>query len=214
MADRVHVLLVDDHQLVRAGLRLLLSEMEAIAVVGEAANGEEALALCEETSPDVVLMDIAMPVLGGLGALSRIRQRCPGMRVIMLSMLDNEEHVLEAFRQGAAGYLLKDAAPAELELAIRAAMRGDAWLSAAITRPVVDRCLMRADAGVAPPLSPRQHEVLRLLAEGKTMKEIAFVLKLSVKTVETHRALAMERIGVHDIAGIVRYAIRHGMVTA
>jgi len=208
------VLIADDHQLVRAGLRLLLSEMAGIEVVGEAGNGEEACTLCQATLPDLILMDIAMPLVGGLAALARIRGQHPTVCVIMLSMLDSEEHVLEAFRQGAAGYLLKDAAPAELELAIHAALRGDTWLSAAITRPVVDCCLMRADGSSTSPLSHRQRQVLRLLAECKSTKEIAFALNISVKTVETHRAQAMQRIGVHDIAGIVRYAIRHGMVSA
>ncbi len=227
----IRIIIADDHRLVRAGLRMLLAEMPGIVVLAEAADGNEALAACDSEAPDLVLMDIAMPNLGGLDALGELRKRHPGTRVLMLSMLASEEHVLQALRLGASGYLLKDAAPAELALAIEAVMRGETWLSSAISRPVVDGYMARVATNSlgfrAPPhnkaaagkveggvLTPRQQEVLRLLAEGKSTKEIAFLLDLSIKTIETHRAQIMERLDVHDLAGLVRYAVRNGIVAA
>lgn len=230
----IRIIIADDHRLVRAGLRMLLAEMPGIVVLAEAADGNEALAACDNEAPDLVLMDIAMPNLGGLDALGELRKRHPGTRVLMLSMLASEEHVLQALRLGASGYLLKDAAPAELALAIEAVMRGDTWLSSAISRPVVDGYMARVATNSlgfrSPPenkaaagkagnveggiLTPRQQEVLRLLADGKSTKEIAFQLNLSIKTIETHRAQIMERLDVHDLAGLVRYAVRKGIVAA
>ena len=198
---------------------MLLTEMPGIAVLSEAADGHEALAACDTERPDLVLMDIAMPGMSGLEALRELKNRHPATRVLMLSMLASEEHVLQALRLGASGYLLKDAAPAELELAIGAVMRGETWLSSAISRPVVDGYMERVGAGnsgngTSQILTPRQQEVLRLLAEGRSTKEIAFQLELSIKTIETHRAQIMERLGLHDIAGLVRYAVRTGIVQA
>jgi len=219
MMPTIRVIIVDDHRLVRAGLRMLLTEMPGIAVLSEAADGHEALAACDTERPDLVLMDIAMPGMSGLEALRELKNRHPATRVLMLSMLASEEHVLQALRLGASGYLLKDAAPAELELAIGAVMRGETWLSSAISRPVVDGYMERVGAGnsgngTSQILTPRQQEVLRLLAEGRSTKEIAFQLELSIKTIETHRAQIMERLGLHDIAGLVRYAVRTGIVQA
>lgn len=219
MMPTIRVIIVDDHRLVRAGLRMLLTEMPGIAVLSEAADGHEALAACDTERPDLVLMDIAMPGMSGLEALRELKNRHPTTRVLMLSMLASEEHVLQALRLGASGYLLKDAAPAELELAIGAVMRGETWLSSAISRPVVDGYMERVGAGnsgngTSQILTPRQQEVLRLLAEGRSTKEIAFQLELSIKTIETHRAQIMERLGLHDIAGLVRYAVRTGIVQA
>lgn len=198
---------------------MLLSEMPGVVVLGEAVNGQEVLAACDASEPDLVLLDIAMPVLGGLDALRELKSRHPAIRVLMISMLDSEEHVLQALRLGASGYLLKDAAPAELELAIGAVMRGEIWLSSAISRPVVDGYVgrvMNSGSGKTRSkiLTPRQHEVLRLLAEGKSVKEIAFSLTLSIKTIETYRAQIMARLNVRDLAGLVRYAVRNGLVEA
>lgn len=212
----IRLVIADDHQLVRAGLHMLLNEMSSVQVLAEASDGHEALAACAEHNPDLVLMDISMPGLGGLEALKKLQERQPGIRVLMLSMLSSEEHVLQALRLGASGYLLKDAAPAELELAIQAVMRGETWLSSAISKPVVDSYVARLSAHSSlpdDPLTLRQREVLRLLAEGKSTKEIAFALSLSVKTIETHRAQIMIRLDVHDLAGLVRYAIRNHLVT-
>lgn len=212
----VRILVADDHRLFRAGLHMLISEMEGIDVLAEAGSGPEALTACAAECPDLVLMDVAMPGMSGLETLEQIKESYPAVHVLMLSMLATEEHVMQALRLGASGYLLKDAAPAELELAIRAVMRGETWLSSAISRPVVEGYMART-AGDRPhtedPLTTRQREVLRLIAEGKSTKEIAFTLGLSIKTIETHRMQIMERLDVHDLAGLVRYAIRSGLVS-
>jgi DNA-binding NarL/FixJ family response regulator len=212
-AASIRVVLVDDHALVRAGMRSLLGSMERVAVVGEAASGEEALTLAGTAQPDVVLMDIAMKGMTGLQAASRLREICPGVRVIILSMHAGEEYVLQALRAGAVGYLLKDAATGELELALRSVMRGESWFSPAVSRQVVEGYVQRVGGEpAADVLTARQREVLRLVAGGKSTKEIAFDLNLSVKTVETHRAQIMERLGIRDVAGLVRYALRTGLI--
>lgn len=210
---RIRVLLVDDHALVRAGIRSLLGSMPDVEVVGEAASGEEALALAQSAAPHVVLMDIAMKGLSGLEAAARIRDRHPAVRVVILSMHSGEEYVMQALRAGAAGFLLKDAATGELELALRSVIRGESWFSPAVSRQVVEGYVQRVGGDPAGDvLTARQREVLRLVAAGKSTKEIAFDLKLSVKTVETHRAQIMERLGIRDVAGLVRYALRTGLV--
>ena len=209
----IRVLLADDHSLVRAGIRSLLSAMTEVQVVGEAASGEEALELAAREHPDVVLMDIAMKGITGLEAAARMRDAHPAVRVVILSMHSGEEYVLQALRAGAAGYLLKDAATGELELALRSVMRGESWLSPAVSLQVVEGYVQRSGAEAAPEvLTARQREVLRLVAGGKSTKEIAFFLNLSVKTVETHRAQIMERLGIRDVPGLVRYALRTGLV--
>jgi DNA-binding NarL/FixJ family response regulator len=209
----IRVVLVDDHALVRAGMRSLLGTMAQVEVVGEASSGDEALALARTLQPDVVLMDIAMKGMTGLEAATRMREACPSARVIILSMHSGEEYVLQALRAGAVGYLLKDAATGELELALRSVMRGESWFSPAVSRQVVEGYVQRVGGEtVADVLTARQREVLRLVAGGKSTKEIAFDLNLSVKTVETHRAQIMERLGIRDVAGLVRYALRTGLV--
>jgi DNA-binding NarL/FixJ family response regulator len=209
----IRVLLVDDHALVRAGIRSLLGAMAEVQVVGEASSGDEALAMTERERPDVVLMDIAMKGMTGLEAAACLRDRHPGIRVVILSMHAGEEYVLQALRAGAVGYLLKDAATGELELALRTVIRGESWLSPSVSRQVVEGYAQRAaaDTGLEV-LTARQREVLRLVANGKSTKEIAFFLNLSVKTVETHRAQIMERLGIRDVAGLVRYALRTGLI--
>lgn len=209
----IRVLLVDDHALVRAGIRSLLGAMTDVSVVGEAASGEEALALAESARPDVVLMDIAMKGMTGLEAAARLRGLMPEVRVVILSMHSGEEYVLQALRAGAAGYLLKDAATGELELALRSVIRGESWFSPAVSRQVVEGYAQRVDGEQAvEPLTARQREVLALVAAGKSTKEIAYALNLSVKTIETHRAQIMERLGIRDVPGLVRYALRIGLV--
>ncbi|HEX2567820.1 MAG TPA: response regulator transcription factor [Burkholderiales bacterium] len=204
---------MDDHALVRAGIRSLLGSMPDVEVVGEAASGEEALALAETALPHVVLMDIAMKGLSGLEAAARIRDRYPRVRVVILSMHSGEEYVMQAMRAGAAGFLLKDAATGELELALRSVIRGESWFSPAVSRQVVEGYVQRVGGEqAAEVLTARQREVLRLVAAGRSTKEIAFDLRLSVKTVETHRAQIMERLGIRDVAGLVRYALRTGLV--
>jgi len=209
----IRVLLADDHALVRAGMRSLLNTMTEVQVVGEAASGEEALELAGRERPDIVLMDIAMKGMSGLDAAARLRERHPEVRAIILSMHAGEEYVLKALRAGAVGYLLKDAATGELELALRSVMRGESWFSPAVSRQVVEGYVQRVGGeAVADTLTARQREVLKLVAGGKSTKEIAYELKLSVKTVETHRAQIMERLGIRDVAGLVRYALRTGLV--
>jgi DNA-binding NarL/FixJ family response regulator len=219
----IRILLVDDHHLVRAGLRTLLQQMAGAEVIGEASDGREALEKIKADPPDVVLMDITMAEMNGLVATAQVTHDFPQVRVVMLSMHANKEYVTQALQAGAAGYLLKDAAPTELELAIRAVMRGEKYLSPAISTHVIADYLQRASGGTLhraevdnsphDPLTLRQREILQLIAEGNTTKEIAAKLTLSVKTVETHRTQLMERLDIHDIAGLVRYAIRTGLVT-
>jgi DNA-binding NarL/FixJ family response regulator len=209
----MRVLLAEDHRLVRAGLRALLDAMPDVDVVAEVGDGLEAVRLTTEHAPDVALLDIAMPHMGGLPALHRIKAAGLPTRVVLLSMYDNDEYVTEAVRAGAAGYIVKDAAVEELALALQAVMRGDTYLS-----PNIASKLAQAfNSGVGrtnTPLTSRQIEILRLVAQGGSSKEIARDLELSIKTVETHRAQIMDRLGIHDLAGLVRYAIRTGLVTA
>ena len=211
----IRVLLADDHVLLRAGIRAIVQGFDGIEVAGEAGDGREALRLVETLRPHVLLIDISMPGLNGLDVAARVAGQFPGVRVIILSMHETKEYVFHALRAGAAGYLLKDASPAELELAIRAVMRGENYLSPAISRHVVGDYVRRVAAGegTAEELTTRQREVLQLIAEGDSTKDIARKLNLSVKTVETHRAQLMQRLGIHDVAGLVRYAIRIGLTT-
>jgi DNA-binding NarL/FixJ family response regulator len=210
---RLRVLLVDDHALVRAGIRSLLQELPDVEVVAEASDGAQALQIAEREQPDVVLMDIAMKGMNGLEAAAKLRERQPGVKVVILSMHTSEEYVLLALRAGASAYLIKDSATAELELALNSVMRGETYLSPAISRQVVDGYVQRVGTGAgADPLTQRQREVLKHIAEGRSTKEIAFELDLSVKTIETHRAQIMERLGIRDVAGLVRYAMRVGIV--
>jgi DNA-binding NarL/FixJ family response regulator len=213
---KIRVLVADDHALFRAGLRKLLQSFEDVEVVGEAADGHEALRLTALHRPDVLLMDIAMPELNGVEAASRLAREAPDTRVVILSMHAGQEFVLRAIRAGSAGYLLKDASPAELEQAVKAVARGEMYLSPAVSRYVVEDYVRRAGPEHSPldRLTPRQREILQLIAEGNTTKAIATKLGLSVKTVETHRAQLMERLEAHDIASLVRLAIRLGIVTS
>lgn len=212
----VRVLLADDHTLVRAGLRKLLESMPQIQVVGEAADGLALLALAEQFQPSLVLMDIAMPGLNGLDATARLVKAWPNIRVLILSMHQNEEYVRQALRNGAAAYLLKDCAPLELELAINAVLRGETYLSPAVSKSVVSDYVQRLRDAAVPgaTLTPRQREVLQLIAEGQSTKEIARRLDLSVKTVESHRSQLMKQLDIHEVAGLVRYAMHIGLVTS
>lgn len=212
----VRVLLADDHNLMRAGLRSLLAQLEGIEVVGEAADGHEALQLLQQRGVDVLLLDLALPSLNGIEVAGRVAKEHPAVRVLILSMHATEEHVLRALRAGVAGYVLKDASVTELELALRVVMQGKTYLSPSVSRTFLDDYLKRLDdRQAAPPaaLTPRQREILQLIAEGQSTKEIAYKLELSVKTVETHRAQIMERLGIRDIPGLVRYAIRTGLTS-
>lgn len=210
------VLLADDHSLVRAGIRTLVERIPNVEVVGEVSNGREALEVVKTRLPNLVLMDIAMAELGGLEALPRITKDFPGAKVIILSAHPNEEYVIRALRDGAVGYLLKDAATEELQLAIDSVTQGKIYLSPSISRTVIDSYLARVNEAISPleQLTPRQREILQLIAEGKNTKEIACKLNVSVKTIESHRLQLMQRLNIHNIPGLVRYAIRSGLISA
>ncbi len=210
----IRVLLADDHTLVRAGIRSLLKGLENVEVVGEAGDGQEAVRLAESLRPDVVLLDVGMPGLNGLDVAARLVTHDASIRVLILSMHTSEEYVLRALRAGCAGYLLKGSAVAELEIAVRAVARGETYLSPAVSKHVMDDYVRRTGGATDPidALTPRQREVLQLVAEGNTSKDIADRLGLSFKTVEAHRAQIMERLGLHDVAGLVRFAMRMGLV--
>jgi DNA-binding NarL/FixJ family response regulator len=210
----IRVLIADDHQLLRAGLVALMRDLPDVDVVGEAANGADALRLVDELTPDLLLLDVVMPGMSGIEVLEQLQQRSAGAtRVIMLTMHSSEEHVLRALRLGASGYLLKDAAPDELGQALIAVARGEHWLSSAVSKKVISGYVARAGGEeTVDALTARQHEVLKMMAEGMSTKEIGAALNLSVKTIETYRAQIMERLDIHDLAGLVRYAIRNGIV--
>jgi DNA-binding NarL/FixJ family response regulator len=210
----IRVLLADDHALVRAGLGALIRSLKDIEIVSEASDGKQALELIALHQPDVVLMDVSMPECNGLEAAAQVTRDFPGVRVLMLSGHSSEEHVGHALRAGAVGYLLKEAGAVELELAIRAVARGETYLSPAVSKHVIASYLQRVggEAGPLQILTERQREILQLIAEGKSTKEMARLLHISVKTVETHRAQLMDRLDIHDVAGLVRYAIRVGLV--
>jgi DNA-binding NarL/FixJ family response regulator len=210
----LRVLLVDDHTLVRAGLRALIETLPGVEVVAEAGDGHAALALADQHRPRIVFLDIALPGLNGLEVAARLRVAHPEIRILVLSMHSSEEYVLRALRAGVSGYLLKDATVAELELAVRAVERGETYLSPAVSKRVVDGYVERVggDAPIAPGLTPRQREILQLVAEGHSTKAIAKRLGVSVKTVESHRADLMERLDIHDVPGLVLYALRTGIV--
>jgi DNA-binding NarL/FixJ family response regulator len=213
--NAIRILIADDHALVRAGFRSLLEKLDDCQVVAEAGDGREALRLIGQLQPDVVLMDVKMPGLNGLEATARISRDHPNVCVVILSMYTNEEYVIQALRAGAVGYLLKDAAPTELQLAVQAAVRGEVYLSPSISKRILQDYieLVGGGGGMLDALTARQREVLQLIAEGHTMKEIALLLQISVKTAEAHRAQLMERLDIYDVTGLVRFAIRVGLVT-
>jgi DNA-binding NarL/FixJ family response regulator len=215
MNKPIRILLADDHTLVRAGLRGLLQGIEGVEVVGEAEDGHEVLRKAAELGPDVVLLDIGMPGLNGLEAALQLIKADPAVRVLILSMHTAEEYVVRALRAGCAGYLLKRSAVSELEVAVRAVARGETYLSPRVSKQVVDDYVSRTRTASDPleTLTPRQREILQLVAEGNTSKEIAEQLQLSFKTVEAHRAQIMERLGLQDVTGLVRFAVRVGLVT-
>jgi DNA-binding NarL/FixJ family response regulator len=211
----IRILLADDHHLVRAGLRELLEKIEGVEVVAEAGDGREALRLVEKCRPDLVFMDILMPEMNGLEAAARVASKFPETRVVMLSMNTSQEFVLQALQAGAAGYLLKNISPSELETAVKAVARGETHLSSGIARHVIEAYLSRKDrrAGLLAQLTPRQREVLQLIAEGNSTKVIAKKLGIAVKTADTYRTELMESLDIHDVAGLTRYAIRMGLVS-
>ncbi len=213
----IRVILADDHPIVRAGVRAELERLPGIEVVGEAVDGREILELAKTTNPDVVFMDISMPALNGLEATERLVKDMPGVRVVLLSRHDNEEYFWQALRAGASGYLLKKAAVAEISAAVHRVAGGEIYLSKEISRRLLKKFPSQQIAQRPSPLaqlSERQREILQLIAEGQTTKGIALTLKLSPKTVEYHRARLMERLNIFDIPGLVRFALRVGLITS
>src|SRR5882672_2162912 len=205
------VLLADDHQIVRQGLRGLL-EKAGHEVVGEAADGREALKLARALLPDIAVLDLSMPLLNGLDAAHEIRRIAPEIKTILLTMHTDKGYVLQALRAGAKGYVLKTQAAEDLIRAIREVSRGEVYLSPGVAVSVVDAYLQRIDPA-ADPLTPRERQILQLVAEGKSTKEIARMLSISFKTAESHRNRMMKKLDIHEVAGLVRYAIRRGLVS-
>ena len=212
----VRVLLCDDHAIIRAGLRLILEQEEEFEIVGEAENGEESIRRAARLHPDLVIMDISMPGMGGLEATPRVLEVAPEARVLILTVHDDEAYFFQALQAGAAGYVLKGASRSELLAAIRLVIHGGVPIPRKLGPHLVNDYLERVENGVAPSyqqLSPREREVLRLIAKGRTNKEIAEQLSLSVRTVERHRSSIMNKIGLQNRAELVAYAVRQGFLS-
>ncbi len=213
----IKVLLADDHTIVRKGIRSLLDAEEDIEVVGEADNGREAMEKAEESQPDLVLMDHTMPIMNGLEATRQIRQRYPDIQVLILTMHTNEEYLFQFLQAGAAGYLVKESAPNELVAAIRAIHRGDSFLSPTVSRAVIDEYVRRTTevtpADSYDQLTPREREVLQLIAEGYTNRDISEELVISAKTAAVHRTNVMQKLDLHSVAEVTKYAIRKGIIS-
>lgn len=212
----IRVLLTDDHPVVRAGIRAELERLPGVTVVAEASDGREAVDLVKEHKPDVVFMDISMRGLNGLEATARVTKEVPGVRVIVLSVHQNEEYFWGALKAGASGYLLKNSATRELSAALQRVVQGEIYLAKEISKRLVTKFPLQQLAHQRTPLeklSDRQREILQLIAEGQTTKAIGLILKLSPKTVEYHRAKLMEILNIYDIPGLVRFALQSGLIT-
>jgi len=214
--DKIQVLLAEDHTIVRQGLRSILDGREGIQVVGEAKDGREAVEKAQQLQPDIVLMDLSMPLLSGLEATRQIKSQCPQIKVLVLTMHADEEYVFQILQAGASGYLLKQSAVGELVTAIQAVYEGDSYLSPAISRKLVDGYVRQAreqdKVDSYEQLTDREREVLHLIAEGRSTQEIADLLFISPKTVRGHRSSLTEKLGLHSNAELTRYAIRKGIV--
>jgi len=208
----IRVLLADDHALVRQGLKTLL-EREGIQVVAEASQGQEAVSLASTMHPDIAVLDISMPMMNGLDAARELHQVSPKTKTILLTRHDEDQYVTAALRAGVRGYVLKTQAATDLVHAIRGVYNGEVYLSPGVSRVLVDAFLSKSELP-AEPLSPRERQVLQLVGEGKSTKEIASLLYISVKTVESHRARLMQKLDIHEVASLVRYAIRQGLIEA
>jgi DNA-binding NarL/FixJ family response regulator len=215
--NKIRVLVADDHGIVREGIRMILALHSDIEVVGEAANGQEAIEQVMKCEPDVVLMDIAMPGLGGLEALLEIVKIRPQTRVLVLTQYDNAEYIYRFLKSGAAGYVLKKAAGDDLVAAIRAVHQGNSWVDPAIAEKVIkgflNRPEMSEDEALYESLSDREKQVLKLIAEGHTTQEIADILRLGIKTIMTHRTTLMEKLGFHNRTDLIKYAYRKGLIS-
>jgi len=214
--SKIRVLLIDDHTLVRAGIRSLLETIDDVEVVAESGDGREALELISLHRPDLALLDIGMPGMNGIEVARQAGRASPRTKIVVLSMYDDKTHVTQAILAGVSGYLLKGAAVAELPMAVKAVMAGETYLTPKVSRHVVDGFRFDEASATDPldGLTQRQREILQLIAEGHGTKEIAGILEVSVKTVETHRARLMARLDIHDVSGLVRFAIRSGLVSS
>ena len=214
---RVKVLLADDHTIVRKGLLSLLLGQDDIEVVGEAQDGRDALKLVEQLQPHVVVMDITMPLLNGLEATRQIKHHWPEIQVVILTVHTAEEYIFQILQAGASGYIVKQAAPKELITAIHAAYAGETFLSPSISQTVIQEYIVHARSTSGEDgfnsLTEREHEILQLLAEGRTTRDIAEILVISVKTVETHRANLMHKLDIDNLADLIKYAVRKGVIT-
>ena len=212
---KIKVLVADDHTILRQGIKSLLANEEEIEVIGEAKDGREALTIIEETLPDVILMDIAMPGLNGLEATRRIKKKFPRMKVLVLTMYTNEEYIFQILNAGANGYLVKETAFQDLISAIKAVYKNEAFMSPSISKKVINSYIKRAqndEEVTCEVLTTREREILQLIAEGNSSKKIAELLFISPKTVETHRTHIMDKLNIHNRTGLVKYAIRKGIV--
>lgn len=216
MPESIRVLISDDHAILRSGLKMLLNAEPDIEVIGEATTGEEAVRLASELAPDLVLMDISMPALNGIEATAEIKKQSPSIKVLMLTMHENEAYLFRTIKAGGSGYVLKKAADTELITAIHQVMEGGAFLRPSVTKALVQDYLERVEAGEAggsyESLTEREREILKRIAEGHTNPEIAKLLVISVRTVETHRAHIMEKLGIHQRSELVKYALRKGLL--
>jgi two-component system response regulator NreC len=209
---KTQIVLADNHILVRQGIKWLL-EREGFQVAGEAADGQELVRIAEELQPDVAVLDIGMPLMNGLVAARELKRVCPKTKTIVLTRHDEDQYVIEALRAGIRGYVLKNQAATDLVLAIQQVSRGQVYLSPGISSVVVDAYLSKSSLP-DDPLSAREHEVLQLIAEGKSTKDVAAILGISVKTAESHRSRLMQKLDIHETASLVRYAVRRGLVQA
>lgn len=213
---KIKVLVADDHAIVREGVKMILAKESDIEVVGEASDGQQALELVEQMQPAVVVMDISMPGMGGIEATQLVKERHPGVNVLALTMHEDESYVFKLLRAGASGYVLKRAAAQDLVQAVRAAARGEAFLYPSVARNVIQDYLKRVEAGEERArydgMTEREKEILTLIAQGLSNKQIADRLYISIKTVQTHRAHILEKLGLHDRSELVRYAIRKGLI--
>jgi DNA-binding NarL/FixJ family response regulator len=205
---RIRVVLADDHDLVRSGIKALLTMIEGVEVIAEARDGQELLALLVDVTPDLVMTDISMPGMDGIAAIAEIHAKYPDVKVLVLSMYDTVDFVKRAMANGACGYLMKDAPPFELEQALRSVMAMGSYFSPAIAK----RLMQPSEPTADDELTQRQIEILKLIAKGRASKEIAFELNLSSKTVDVHRARIMDRLGLNDVASLTLYAVRKGLI--
>jgi two-component system response regulator NreC len=216
MGKKIRVVLADDHRMMREGIRALLERQKDIEVVGEAADGREAVRLATQLSPDMVVMDVSMPLLNGIEATRQIRRDCPGVSVLILTVHESEEYVAQLLAAGADGYIIKRAAGDELISAIRAVNQGEAFLYPSVARVVIEDYVRRLKdgegLGVQDVLTGREREVLQLIAEGYTNREIADLLHVSIKTVQNHRSKIMNKLDLHDRGELIKYAIQQGII--